>query len=168
MNGKEIARIKEIYFQHPEFTARQIARMMLMSTSDVLPVMRKIGYSAQTHEKARQAVLNGKKPESPMKMAAKPKPEIQKPVINIIGGCSHVPSPETLEAKKQNALFKNANRLLQKAEKAANEGDIDNYLKFRKEYEVAQRQAEAYKRRGTLNKSEREISGIEQQYQICR
>lgn len=167
MNASDKARIKELYFQHPEYSARTIARKLLMSTVDVLPVMRKIGYSAQAHEKARQAVLKGKKPQSPMKMAAKPKVE-KTSVFAITCGCSLVPSPDTLEAKKEKALFKNANRLLQKAEKAANEGNIENYLNYRKEYEVAQRQAEAYKRRGTLNKAEREISGIEQQYQICR
>lgn len=167
MNGNDIARIKELYFQHPEYSARTIARKLLMSTYDVLPVMRKMGYSAEAHEKARQAVLKGEKPQSPMKMAAKPKVE-KTPVCAISFDCSHVPSPDTIESKKEKALLKKANLLLQKAEKAANEGDLDNYLKFRKEYEVAERQAQAYKMRGHLNQTEKEISAIEQQYHICR
>lgn len=167
MTPNDKARIKELYFRHPELTGRKIARMLALPMYDVLTVMRKLGYSAKVHEKARNAVMKGQKPESPMKMAAKPQIE-KRPVVIVPNGFSHMPSPETIEHRREAQLFKNANALLQKAEKAAQNGDIETYLKLRKEYEIAARQAEAYKKRGSLNKSEREISGIENQYRICR
>jgi hypothetical protein len=167
MNERNKARIKELYFQHPEISGQKAAKMLGLPVSEVLVVMKKLGYTAKGHEKARQAVLKGEKPESPMKMAEKPQVE-KKPIVSVPNGFSHMPSPETVEHRREVQLFKNANALLQKAEKAAQNGDIETYLKLRKEYEVAARQAEAYKKRGTLNKSEREISGIENQYQICR
>ena len=167
MNASDKARIKELYFRHPELSSRNVARMLALPMNDVLKYMRKLGYSAKAHEKARQTVMKGEKPESPMKMAAKPQVE-KKSVVIVPNGFSHMPSPETVEHRREVQLFKNANALLQKAEKAAQNGDIETYLKLRKEYEVAARQAEAYKKRGSLNKSEREISGIENQYQICR
>ena len=167
MNERNKARIKELYFKHPELSSRKIARMLALPMYDVLTVMRKLGYSAKAHEKARNAVMKGQKPESPMKMAAKPQVE-KRPVVIVPNGFSHMPSPETIEHRREVQLFKNANALLQKAEKAAQNGDIETYLQCRKEYEIAARQAEAYKKRGSLNKSERDISVIENQYQICR
>ena len=167
MNGNDKARIKELYFRHPELSGKKIARMLALPMYDVLSVMKKIGYTPEAHQQALKAIAKGEKPKSPMKMAAKPQVE-KKPVMIVPNGFSHMPSPETVEHRREVQLFKNANALLQKAEKAAQNGDIETYLKLRKEYEVAARQAEAYKKRGSLNKLERDISVIENQYQICR
>lgn len=167
MTPNDKSRIKELYFRHPELSGKKIARMLALPMYDVLSVMKKIGYTPEAHQQALKAIAKGEKPKSPMKMAQKSEVE-KKPVVVVPSGGTHMPSPETVEHRREVQLFKNANALLQKAEKAAQNGDIETYLKFRKEYEVAARQAEAYKKRGSLNKSEREISGIENQYQICR
>lgn len=167
MNGNDKARIKELYFRHPELTGRKIARMLALPMYDVLSVMKKLGYTPEAHQKALKAIQKGQKPESPMKMAAKPQVE-KKPIVCVPNGFSHLPSPETKEHRREIELTKHANALLQKAEKAASNGEIEKYLQYRKEYEIAARQAEAYKKRGSLNKSEKEISALENQYQICR
>lgn len=172
MNGSEKASIKELFIQHPEMSAKQIAKSVNQSYYEVLPFLKKLGYTPEAHLKARKAVKEGKKPQTPMKAIEKPK-EIEKPKAAPIpfflpGEYSHVPSPETLESRRQKQLQNTANNLLRMAEKAAQDCDIDTYLKLRKEYEVAARQAEAYRKRGQMNKSEKEISAIEQQYHICK
>ena len=166
MNASEKASIKELFIQHPEMSAKQIAKTVNRSYYEVLPFLKTIGYTPKAQQKARKAVKEGKKPQTPMK--ATEKKEIEKPKAAPIpffnpGGYSHVPSPETLESRRQKQLQNTANNLLRMAEKAAQDCDIDTYLKLRKEYEVAARQAEAYRKRGQMNKSEKEISAIEQQ-----
>lgn len=163
MNGNDKARIKELYFRHPELSGKKIARMLALPMYDVLSVMKKIGYTPEAHQQALKAIAKGEKPKSPMKMAEKPQVE-KKPVVFVPMG-KRLPSPETMEHHRQQELTRQANRLLQKAEKAAQDGDIDKYLQYRKEYEVAARQAEAYRKRGQMDKG---ISAIENQYQICR
>ena len=167
MTPNDKARIKELYFNHPELSGKKVAKMLGLPMYEVLSVMKKLGYSAESHQEALKAIAKGQKPESPMKMAAKPQVD-KKPVVVVPSGGTHMPSPETIEHRREVQLFKNANALLQKAEKAAQSGDIETYLQCRKEYEIAARQAKAYKKRGQMNRQEREISTIENQYRICR
>ena len=166
MNTKDKAKIKEIYFQHPELSARQIARQMLMPTSDVIIYLRTIGYTANRHERARQLHKAGKKPASPVTFAAKKAERKEAETIPNVR-ISKI-QPEVEERKKQTALYKKANELLRKAEQAAESGNYEEYLELQKEYAVAQRQAESYKQRGAMTKAEREMYNLENKYTIYR
>lgn len=74
-------------------------------------------------------------------------------------------SPEMQEKNRQKALYANANKLLEEAIKAGEEGRMEDYLRLRKEYDIASRQAKAYKMRGALSATDKTIYGLESQYQ---
>ena len=168
MTPNDEARIRELFISHPELSGKQIAKMLLLPMFETLRVLKKLGYSKDYHREAKQAHDFGVKPLKPKPQETALKKEDEpKQETHVYFGTSKI-KPEVEERKKQTALNTKANRLLHEADLAASNGDIDKYLTLRKEYEVAARQAEAYKQRGRLNKQEREISGIEQQYQICR
>lgn len=164
MIASEKASIKELFFRHPEMSAKQIAKEMSLSYYEVLPFLKKLGYTPKTHKQAKKAIKKGEKPKSPMKMAQKPKVE-RKVVASVPNTGIYQLSPETMEHRKERELFRKANELLQKAENAAKEGDIEQYMFFCKEHAIAARKAEAYKKRG---QSDNGILPIENQYKICR
>ena len=177
MTPNDKARIRELFISHQELSGKQIAKMLSLPMFETLRVLKKLGYSKDYHREAKKAHDFGVKPLKPKQETAPQKDEPKqetapqkdepKQETHVYFGTSKI-KPEVEERKKQTALNAKANRLLHEADLAASNGDIEKYLSLRKEYEVAARQAEAYKQRGRLNKSEREISGIEQQYQICR
>lgn len=166
MNASHKTKIKEIYYQHPEFSAKHIARMMLLPTNEVISYLRSLGYTANRHEAARQAVKAGKKPTSPMKFTS-PQVERQKAECVPNNKISKV-QPEIEERKRLTYLYRRANNLLRQAEEAAQKGDIDNYCRLCKEHEIAARAAEAYKKRGSMSAQERNIGKLEYKYEICR
>lgn len=163
MTPSEKATIRELYYQHPEYSARQISRLMKKPISDVIIYLRTLGYTSNRHEAARQAAKAGKKPQSPIKF--EPKKEEKKKAEPVPMFRVSKIEPLVEEQKKQKALIRKANQLLQEAEKAAMAGDIEKYTKLRKEYEIADRAATAYKQRGKCDKN---INDFEYQYTICR
>lgn len=166
MNQNDKARIKELYFKFPELSTKEVAKMLSLPMTDVRSFMQKLGYTPETHKKAKKAVAAGQKPKSPMKMAAKPK--VEKKPVEIVPNCAYQISPETIERRREAELKRQANILLQKAEQAAQEGDIEKYVQYCKEHGIAARKAEAYHKRGQMDQKEREISTIESQYKICK
>lgn len=165
MTKQQIAALKELYFQHPEISAKEAAKKLKMGLYETLSAMKKLGYTAEKHAEARKLFKMGMKIPKPI--MAKEKVE-KKPAVSVPNCFGHMPSPEKTEHRKQKALNKKSNDLLAEAEKAASEGDIDRYMKLRKEYELAARQAEAYQNRGRLKPDEKTTYGLENQYQICR
>ena len=158
---KDRARVKELYHIMPDLSARDIAKQLGLRRKDTMDYMKLLGYTAEKHNEARKARLMPQK----KKVVSKPHPQ-QKPTNTAISpyAISHNPSPDTMERKRQKVLNTKANKLLEEAMKAGEEGRMDDYLRLRKEYEVASRQAEAYKMRGSLSATDKVIYGLESQY----
>lgn len=155
---KDRARVKELYHIMPDLSARTIAKQLGLNKRDTLNYMRLLGYSTEVHREAIKTKM------IPQRKIQVPKPKTTRPAIPT-HAISHKPSPDTMERKHQKALYARANKLLDEAMAAGEEGRMEDYLRLRKEYEIAARQAEAYKMRGALSATDKTIYGLESQYQ---
>lgn len=155
LSTRDKARIRETYKIAPYLSAKTIAKNLNLRWKMVYDYLVKLGYTTDKHLKVlrdaaspmSKVVLKPtavSKPKVEVKPAEEPKPQ---PAIhpNLI---DRKPSPFVLEERKQRQLEKKAYELLKEAIKAGEEGRTEDYLRLRKEYEVAERQATAYKMRG--------------------
>lgn len=170
LSPRDKGRIKRLYQLEPFLSAKSIAKSLNLQWKKVYAYLVKLGYTHELHlrrlyhrgeyEEIPQEVKVKEKPQPP-KIKIHPKKESKTISTNFI---DRKPSPETQEKNRQKALYANANKLLEEAIKAGEEGRFDDYMRLRKEYDIASRQAKAYKMRGALSASDKETYWLENKY----
>lgn len=160
-------RVKELYNLMPYLSAYSIAKDLHLKWCDVLAYLKTIGYTNESHLKSLKVIPPVE--ARPVKKAEpKPTPKAQEPSVNtfLYKTTSRKQAPETIDNIKQKGLNIRAMKLLQEATRAGEEGRIDDYLRLRKEYELADRQAKAFRMRGRMDDTDKEIFRRENPYSI--
>lgn len=178
LSTRDKVRIRETYKIAPYLSAKTIAKNLNLRWKMVYDYLVTLGYTTDKHLKvlrdAASPMSNVPTPKVVLKPTAVPMPKVEvkqaeepkpKPAIhpNLI---DRKPSPFVLEERKQRQLEKKAYELLKEAIKAGEEGRTEDYLRLRKEYEVAERQATAYKMRGKLADADKATYAAESRYSI--
>lgn len=148
------SRIKELYTMRPELSAKEVSKMLCLPFSDTIISMRKMGYSKESHERAKKAMLQKKTATPKVKKRPSTKQFWYKPQIE--------------ETRTQKRLWTRANALEKEMERASSEGRYEDFIKIRKDWMVAVTQAEAYQMRGRHNQDERDTYSEMSKYQIIR
>ena len=164
LSKRDSKRVKELYELLPHLSAKTIAKQLGINFRQTLDYMKTLGYTNESHVEAVKNHMLPKrkyvrKPPEVRKAErlekAKPKP---KPIVEHFGKYQ---SPETLDALKQKRLDIEAERLLNEVMLASEEGRVADFIRLRKEYEIAERKAQAFKERGRLSEEDKDIYGRE-------
>lgn len=170
LSRNDKARVMHLYKLSPYLSAKSIAKNLNLKWKAVFEFLVTKGYSVELHlnrlyhkgeyDDCKATDKKAKAPKAEPKVVEAKTPAIS---LNLI---DRNPSPETQEKKKQKMLYAQANKLLEEATRAGEEGRYDDYMRLRKEYEMAKRRAEAYKMRGNLNASDKVTYWAESHFSI--
>lgn len=157
LNQSAKASIKEMYFQRPDLSAREIADFLTLNRKEVFAYMKQLGYTKEKHTMA----VNARK----LKLEQAKERDKIRPVLHMPDTYTNTRySPLLVEKKMEAKLRKQVENTERQMMQAAEEGDMDAFIRYRKDYDAAQRRLAAYKERGTMSAEDMSIYSAENQY----